>query len=97
MGNPRNDAPPPKPATSSASSTPAERKSANDLHHQSLVGHTLDAAEYSGHGHFVGSQGKRGREMPANETLIASTTAPGTGPSRWEAADEGTLYEIMEP
>jgi hypothetical protein len=56
-----------KPATLTADSTASERKSANDLHHQSLVEHTIDAAEYGGHGHFVGSQGKRGHDMPANE------------------------------
>jgi hypothetical protein len=67
MGNPRHDAPPPKPAILSAKSTPDERKSANDLHHQSLVEHALDVAEYNGHDHFVGSQGKRSHEMPAND------------------------------
>jgi hypothetical protein len=44
-------------------STAKERKAANDDHHRTLISHTLDAAEYGGHGHAIGRQGKRGHTM----------------------------------
>jgi len=55
-----------KPSTAmslDAKSTPAQRESANRQHHQELVSHTLDAAEYNGHGHYVGQQGPNGHAM----------------------------------
>jgi hypothetical protein len=45
------------------SSTVAERSSANRKHHEELVSHTLTAAEYGGHGHAIGRQGKAGHTM----------------------------------
>jgi hypothetical protein len=33
-------------------------------HFQSLVDHTLESAQYNGHGHLEGKQGHRGHDMP---------------------------------
>jgi hypothetical protein len=55
------------PARLDNNSTAKERKAANDNHHQALVAHTLDAAVYGGHGHYVGKQGAKGHDMPKND------------------------------
>jgi hypothetical protein len=54
---------PAQPARLDNNSTPAERAAANRAHHQQLISHTLDAAEYGGHGHAHGRQGKAGHVM----------------------------------
>jgi len=62
----------PQPLTSDSGSPPAkaESRAANCQHFRELIGHTLDAADYSGHGHAAGRQGARGHAMPKSDAHL---------------------------
>ena len=76
MANLQNDESdtPAQPARLANNSTPTERAAANRQHHKELVGHTLDASDYGGHGHALGKAGpgRTGHDMPDNDLHLQS-------------------------
>ena len=57
----------PQPATLDSNSSSRSRAMANNQHFKELAGHLLDHADYNGHGHAAGRQGRAGHAMPASD------------------------------
>jgi hypothetical protein len=57
----------PQPATLDSNSSARSRVAANRQHFQEIAGHLLDHADYNGHGHAAGRQGRAGHTMPPSD------------------------------
>jgi hypothetical protein len=57
----------PQPATLDSNSTARSRAIANNQHFKEIAGHLIDHADYNGHGHAAGRQGRAGHVMPASD------------------------------
>ena len=57
----------PQPATLDSNSSSRSRAMANNQHFKEIAGHLLDHADYNGHGHAAGRQGRAGHTMPASD------------------------------
>jgi hypothetical protein len=57
----------PQPATLDFNSTARSRAATNRQHFKEIAGHLLDHADYNGHGHAAGRQGRAGHVMPASD------------------------------
>ncbi|MFZ0418414.1 MAG: hypothetical protein WAM04_09920 [Candidatus Sulfotelmatobacter sp.] len=61
-----------------AKSTAKERWDANRQHHGELIGHTLDAAQYGGHGHASGS-GPTGKMVQSDAHMQGGASKTSRG------------------
>jgi hypothetical protein len=57
----------PQPATLDSNSSARSRATVNNQHFKEIAGHLLDHANYNGHGHAAGRQGRAGHTMPASD------------------------------
>jgi hypothetical protein len=57
----------PQPATSDSSTSETARSRMRNQHFREIAGHLLDHADYNGHGHAAGRQGRAGDIMPRSD------------------------------